>query len=293
MTETDVLSPSDGAAPPTVSVLMSTYAGDQPEWLATALESIFAQSRPPEQLVLTVDGPISAAQERVIAHYEADHRIANRRIVRLTTNGGLANALNAGARYCTGTWVMRMDSDDISRTDRTERQLAVVDEQPEIDLIGGWAEEFFEDDPETRIKSSEITHEALNEELKWRNVLCHPSVMLRATRFRSCDGYRTKYPYLEDWDLFARMMLDGARFTVVPQPLVRFRVSRQQARRRGGWQYVRTEIRFRTFLWRSGFINFGQYVVSTAAYTGFRLLTPSLRSWMYRLVRTRGASARA
>src|SRR5690242_11631908 len=88
------LARSDGQ--PTVSVLMSTYAGESGANLSESLESIYAQTVTPDQIVLVMDGPIGIDQEEVLARYEKDPRIAEWTLVRLPTNAGLARAMNAG-----------------------------------------------------------------------------------------------------------------------------------------------------------------------------------------------------
>jgi hypothetical protein len=59
------------------SVLMSTYASERGENLAESLESIYAQTVAPKQIVLVVDGPIGVDQEEVLARYAKDPRIAD------------------------------------------------------------------------------------------------------------------------------------------------------------------------------------------------------------------------
>jgi glycosyltransferase involved in cell wall biosynthesis len=182
---------------PTVSILMATYHGDQPENLRSALNSMFDQTRVADQLVLVIDGPVSHAHNTVISGFERDGRVPMT-VVRLPENRGLAFALNAGADACSGDWLLRMDSDDIAAADRVETQLAYARARPDIDVITTWCEEFFDDNDTTRLKSSPITHESVVQALKWRNILCHPSMMIRATTLRSVDGYRTDFRYLED-----------------------------------------------------------------------------------------------
>ena len=46
------------------------------------------------------------------------------KIVRLPQNQGLGPALAEGIRHCSWELVARMDTDDISRRDRFEKQLA-------------------------------------------------------------------------------------------------------------------------------------------------------------------------
>ena len=54
----------------TISVLMTTYLGERADRLARALESIYAQTVPADEVVLVLDGPIGAAQTNVITAYE-------------------------------------------------------------------------------------------------------------------------------------------------------------------------------------------------------------------------------
>jgi glycosyltransferase involved in cell wall biosynthesis len=275
---------------PTFSVLMATYANERPERLARAFESVFGQTLVPDQMVLTVDGPIDAEQDAVIARYQRDPRIRDVRIVRLGNNVGLGPALNAGLEHCTGDWIMRMDSDDESLLDRAQVQVDYVIAHPDVDLVFGWSEEFFDNSPETRIKDAPEHHDAVVRKLKWRNTLVHPCAFIRASTLRSVGGYRNTFNLLEDWDLWVRLALTNARFAVVQRILLRMLVGKDQAARRGGLNYIQNEARFRTFCWTSGFINFRQYVVSTTAYMGFRLLGPTIRGRLYGAVRTQGVT---
>jgi glycosyltransferase involved in cell wall biosynthesis len=275
-----------GAHRATVSVLMATYAGERPERLARALESMFCQTAPPDELVLVVDGPVSAEQDEVIALYQHDKRINAMPVVRLAKNQGLGPALNSGLEQCRGDWIMRMDSDDESLIDRVEVQTEYLLRHPHVDVVGGWSEEFFDDSPATRIKSSPVSHDAIAQSLKIRNILAHPSLVIRTKVLRDVGGYRGTFPLLEDWDLYVRLMLAQARFAIIPKVLVRMLVGHDQTARRGGLRYVLCEVRFRTYLWTVGFVSTSQYAITTLAYAVFRTAGPALRNWLYRMVRT-------
>jgi len=271
----------------TISVLMTTYRGEQAERLARSLESIYRQTIAPDEMVLVIDGDINADQETVITRYANDQRIARFELLRLPRNVGLGAALAIGQDHCTGTWIMRMDSDDISVDDRVEAQLAYIRDHPEIDLVGGWAEEFFENAPDNRrLKTAPSDPIALLRQLRWRNIICHPSVMLRASTMRRVGGFRSQFPYLEDWDLFVRLALVDAHLIVLPRVLVLVSTSRDQAARRGGWRHAASDVRFRTFCWRNGFLRFHEYATITPAFVGYRLAGGTVRNYLYRFVRT-------
>jgi glycosyltransferase involved in cell wall biosynthesis len=272
-----------------VSALMSTYAGEIPKWLSEALESIFAQTLPPDQMVLVVDGPIGEELTAIIGQYQGDPRIPVVDVIKLPSNRGLANALNAGLEICSGDWIMRMDSDDRSHLDRLAVQMDYIRNHPTVDMLSAWCEEFSEDSTEIRIKLAPAEHDAIKAAMRWRNVITHPTNLIRAETLRNIGGYRSKFGMLEDYDLYVRLLLAGARFHVLPQSLLKRRVNRAVYKRRGGWRYLLCELQFRMFCYRSGFLNARQFLTTTAAYALFRLIGGSLRFQLYRFVRVRQA----
>lgn len=269
-----------------VSALISTYATEQATNLAASLESLYCQTFPPTQVVLVLDGPVGKDQEDVVTRFASDNRVPQLTVVRLPSNAGLAEAMNAGLQHCSGEFVMRMDSDDISLPDRLELQISYANQHPEIDLISSWSEEFFEDGACPQMKVSPVSHDAVAQAMRWRNVLVHPTILVRTSRLRQVGGYRSKYGRLEDYDLFVRLILVGARFHVLPKVLVRVRSSTSQKVRRGGFRYFLNETRFRTECFWVGFLNVRQFVVGAVLYSVFRLLSPSIRRQLYSFARS-------
>ena len=223
---------------------MSTYAPETASNLAASLDSLTRQSILPDQLVLVIDGAIDSDQEEVIAAFVESASIPTT-LVRLPFNRGLAEAMNAGINRCIGDFVMRMDSDDICERDRVECQLAYAANHTDIDVISSWTEEFFEDGAPPQLKVSPTNHDAVVRALRWRNVLVHPTIMIKRKALLAVHGYRRKYGLLEDYDLFVRLALSGAKFHVIPKVLVRSRSSTAQRRRRGGFGYLINEVKFR------------------------------------------------
>ncbi|NIX76193.1 glycosyltransferase [Microvirga sp. c23x22] len=265
---------------------MSTYAAETAVNLKASLESLYAQTVPPDQIVLVVDGPVDRGQEDVIAQYRNDRRILHMSLIRLPKSRGLANAMNVGLENCYGEFALRMDSDDVCEPDRIEVQLAYARAHPEISLIGTWSEEFYDDGAPSHLKVSPASHDAIVRALRWRNVLVHSSILVRAEALRRVGGYRETYGKLEDYDLFIRLAQAGVKFHIIPKVLVRVRSGTEQRIRRGGLAYCIKEIRFRIDCFRSGFLNVRQLVMVTAMYTTFRLVSGQLRRRLYSLVRT-------
>ena len=172
-----------------VNVLMSTHKGETGHNLAEALESLYAQTLPPDRIVLVLDGFVGQDQHDVIAFYGTDGRGPDLTIVALPSNSGLAHALNAGLAYCDGEFVMRMDSDDICMPDRLALQLAYIKEHPDTDIISSWASEFAVGEPTEKMKVSPTEHDALAMALRWRNVIAHSAILIRASTLSRVGGY--------------------------------------------------------------------------------------------------------
>ena len=103
---------------------------------------------------------------------------------------------------------------------------------------------------------------------------------MRAAAIRKVGGYRSAYDTLAEYDLYVRLVLAGARFRVIPAELVSVRISRL-----GGLPYIWSEVRFRVFCWRAGFLNLRQFMVITISHLVFQLSGATVRSRLYHLVR--------
>jgi glycosyltransferase involved in cell wall biosynthesis len=269
-----------------LSVLMSTYRGETGANLQASLESIVTQTESVDQIVLVIDGPVGEDQQRVISGFTERATGPRLTLVHLPENRGLAQALNAGLGACSGDYIMRMDSDDLCQPDRVELQCAYARAHPEIDVVCSWSEEFFEDGAPPQLKVSPVDHASVARAMKWRNVLVHPTVLIKAEILRAVGGYRSKFGMLEDYDLFVRLIQRGALFHVIPKVLVRVRSSTAQRGRRGGFRYCLKEIGFRAECWRMGFLDVGTFFAVTSMYVVFRLFGAAVRRRLYALART-------
>ena len=86
------------------------------------------------------DGPLTDELYAVIKEFTSQH--PELKVISLPTNRGLGKALNEGLKHCSYDLVARMDTDDIAKPDRFEKQLAIFLEHPEIDVVGAWIDEF-------------------------------------------------------------------------------------------------------------------------------------------------------
>ena len=117
------------------SVLLSVYKKEQPTYLRQSLDSLFSQTLPPDEIVLVKDGPLTPELDAVITEYQT--RCTILKVIPLTHNQGLGKALNEGLKHCSYELVARMDTDDIAKPERFEKQIRVFTEHPEVDVCRG------------------------------------------------------------------------------------------------------------------------------------------------------------
>ena len=207
-----------------VSVLLPVHAGVEPEHFAEALASLGTQTVTPAEVVVVLDGPLSAAHLEVLDRHPSARRVA------LSTNQGAGVALARGLAECRSTWVARADADDVNEPDRLERQLALL-EASGADVCSAAMTEFAgSPDHVLGVRRCPTTHDLVARQLRTRNPVNHPTAVFRREAALRAGGYQP-LPHLEDYDLWARMLRDGARFVGTDVPTVRFRTDGLMERR--------------------------------------------------------------
>mgnify|MGYP004467316687 CR=1 FL=1 len=241
-----------------ISVLMSVYEKENPEFLKKALDSIYAQSMKPDEIVLVEDGKLTEALEAVISDYP------RLRILKLEENQQLGRALEAGLKVCRYELVARMDSDDIMMPKRLERQYRYMIENPHLAACGGEIAEFIDEDKMLREKSMPISPDAVYMYGKLRNPMNHMTVMFRKSAIEAVGGYR-HFPGLEDYDLWIRLIMNGYKLSNLPEVLVKARIGEGFAKRRGGWKYFKTYHKLRREQYKLGYLSLYEYKVACIA----------------------------
>lgn len=264
------------------SVLISVYFKESPVFLRQSLDSIFNQTLPPSQVVVVKDGPLTEELDKVIKEYITKY--PELEIVTLYNNQGLGKALNEGLKHCSYDLIARMDTDDISKSDRFEKQISVFKKHSEVDVVGAWIEEF-----EGKI-SNVLTvrklpefHSNIYEFAKFRCPINHPVVMFKKSAVMNAEGYQ-HFPLFEDYYLWVRMLINGATFYNIQESLLYFRASSAMFERRGGWKYIMNECRFQYTIKKMKFISFPQFMKNVFIRSIIRIIPNSFRAALYKKI---------
>ena len=172
------------------SVLMAVYYKEKSDWLRISLDSIFAQTYVPSEVVIVKDGPLNAELDSVLDEYEDTYK-EKIKIVALPENGGLGKALAAGLKVCTNEYIVRADTDDYSKPDRVEKQLKAM-EAHSADVISCYVSEFDRDmEHPDKIKAVPVTPEEIMKYGRRRKPFNHPAVVFRKKQGSTCRWIQT------------------------------------------------------------------------------------------------------
>ena len=266
---------------PSYSVLMSVYYKERAEYLRIAMDSMWNQAIPTDDFVLVCDGPLNDELDAVIDEMQIAHS-DTLHVVRLETNSGLGKALNTGIKHCKNELIARMDSDDISRPDRSEKQLTVFQDHPEVSICSGIVEEFTvsTDKIEARRVPPE-TQEKILAFAKKRNPFNHPCVMYKKSAVEVAGGYQDFY-LLEDYYLWIRMLQKGNHGYNLQVSLLWMRAGSDMYKRRAGWKYAKSQKALFKYMKDSGFISGSQYMESLAVRTASSIIPNWLRESIFK-----------
>jgi len=270
---------------PTLTVLMTTYSGTTLEELERSIASITAQTRAPEEFLVVVDGPVPPDLDAALTSAASASRTL--RVERLPRNVGSGLASARGLELATGDFVARHDSDDISLPHRLEREMAAVEERS-LDLVGSAMLEF-EGHPGNvvGVRTNPRSHEQIAARMRLNNPINNPTVVFRRRLALDVGGY-ADLRYMQDYDLFARMVAGGARAENLDEPLVLFNAGDGMISRRGGWRMLPHEWDVQRRLRDTGTIGNVLLARNMVVRGAFRVIPPRLLRRVYAVLFRRG-----
>ena len=210
------ISPSDS---PQVSVVMSVYRPNL-EYLRQAVAGILAQELEDLELIV-VEDPTEVPVGRILEEFD-DPRIIHERI---TKRVALWESRNLALQRARAELIAVHDGDDVSEPGRLQAQFRFLRDHEEVAVCGTQLRAIDEYGQEMGYRQFPLDHESIIEAMKRFNPLAQPSVMMRRTAVQRVGGYGAGGGRCcEDYDLWARLAVVGARFANLAEPLVRYRI---------------------------------------------------------------------
>lgn len=203
---------------PDLCVLIPVFK-DQSGLIKT-LEVLGAEAHPFDIVVVDDGSPVAIhCAARYGRHDVTLHRLDRNRGIEHALNAGLEIILSRGYRH-----VARLDCGDLPLPGRFERQVAFLDANPDVGMVGTWARCVNDDGDYLFTLRFPTGHDRILRYQRYVPALLHPTIMIRAEALREVGLYSDRYKTAEDYDLFVRM---GRRWRLanIPEVLTQYIVS--------------------------------------------------------------------
>jgi glycosyltransferase involved in cell wall biosynthesis len=200
-----------------VTILMPVFNSES--FLTDAIESILKQSYANFEFLIVNDGSTDNSLRILNEYKKKDKRI----IIHNQENFGIERALNNGISISRGEYIFRMDSDDISTSDRIESQLKFMIAN-NIDVCGSWAKCF---GSSNKIIKTNVFNKDIKTAMFFLSPFVHPTMAFKAYVLRE-EKYSDTFSHAEDYYLWTRLAMKKIVFGNLPKICLYYRVHNNQ-----------------------------------------------------------------
>ena len=243
------------------TVLISVYKRENHVFLKEAIESIYyKQTLRPNEIVIVKDGYLTKELDEVLQEYK--EKLPNvLKIVGYKENRGLGHALNFGLNSCTNEIICRMDSDDISTSNRFQVQIKKFEDNENLAILGSSIEEFNKNPGDLkRERKVYITNSDIVKNMYLKSPFNHMTVVFKKTIVQKTGGYKDIFEH-EDHHLWIRI-LKKYYGENIDQNLVFARTGNDLIGRRHGYLSFKREINFQNNLFKNKLIKTNDYLIN-------------------------------
>lgn len=187
---------------PIVSVIMAVYNAEQ--YLEEAITSVLNQTYTDFEFIIIDDGSTDTTQAILKKFGTEDSRV---KIFFNEKNIGLTRSLNRALSRSQGFYIARMDGDDVSVSDRLEKQVGFLLKNQEVVALGTNVIKI--DETGKEVKKVLLSNFDLTKRLKKRNCLVHGSMIYTHAALQTIQGYDERFGLAQDYDLILRLIQVG------------------------------------------------------------------------------------
>ncbi|PSP34581.1 hypothetical protein BRC64_00670 [Halobacteriales archaeon QH_10_67_22] len=214
---------------PLVSVVVPMH--DEARTVAEALRSLLAQSYDSVEIIVVDDGSTDGSSTVVRAFTERHDRV---RLLENRTNVGQSFARNRGAMVADGEYLVFHDADDVSTPDRIGKQVAFMEANPDVGVVGSGYYYLNALRGERTVRTRPTDDETLRRNLARESMVNLGTAMYRWSALDETGLFEESH--LEGYDLLVRLAADH-EIANLAEPLYVYRVddgsmSRRDERRK-------------------------------------------------------------
>lgn len=205
---------------PKISVLMAVYNGEKS--VRKTIASVLNQTYSDFELVIIDDCSTDKTLEIIQSYSDSDPRLV---VSTNKTNIGQINSLNLGLGKAKGVYIARTDAGDISLPQRFEKQVAYLEEHPEVVVVGTGAVRYDAEGRVIDVLRMPSDPARMRQMAVVTSPIIHVSVMMRKETIIQADGYHPDYFISADYQLWSKLLQENFQLANIPEVLVGYEVS--------------------------------------------------------------------
>lgn len=222
---------------PLVSIIMAEY-NTNIELLTESIESILNQSYDNFEFII-IDDCGKNDLKKILKNYN-DNRI---KLFKNESNKGLVFSLNKAIKESKGKYIFRMDTDDYSYSNRLEKTIQFLENNPKYDIVGSRCDFY-----DGNIIWGESKEYGMITRKKMMNgcPMIHPTVAFKKSVLEDIGGY-LNYNRCEDYATWIEAFSRGYNLYVLQEKYVRYHLSKEDykkrsiSKRKGYFKLLHTE----------------------------------------------------
>lgn len=217
---------------PLVSVVVAVYNGEGV--IAETLDSILQQTYRNIEVIVIDDASVDNSRN-IIESYK-DSRIKK---IFLEKNHNICYAGNVGFEQAAGKYVALAGHDDVWKPDKLEKQISFMEEHPDYSVCFTWVDIIDENGELNNAKWGGLYKKFCWDNMEWNqwsrklitegNFFCAPSACIRRECLKKTGYYRYALVQLQDYDLWIRLLGEGAVY-VLQEKLTLYRRFNEQGK---------------------------------------------------------------
>ncbi len=203
---------------PTISVVMPVHNGER--FLREAVESILTQTWTDLEMIVVDDGSTDGTPVILEQLAKEDSRVV---VITFPVNRGVSEAANEGCRRSRGRFIARMDADDVSLPERLEKEVAFLEANPDVSVVGAWVRRIDEHGTPGAVQTLPCEPALVAWSMVFFNSIAHPTALFRREALTLEAVYTSEYPRTEDYALLS-VLSRQTRLANIGEVLLHYRV---------------------------------------------------------------------
>jgi glycosyltransferase involved in cell wall biosynthesis len=196
-----------------ISIAIPAYNSER--CLRETLESALAQTHPAHEILVVDDGSTDRTEE-------VARSFGNRIRYIKQQNQGIAGARNTAVKEATGDWIAFLDHDDLILPSKLEKQLALIEANPDLVVVYSAFTYLYSDGTTCRVPAFPAAD--LWPALRYRTPILPSTSIIRRSAIQEIGGFK-KISCIDDWNIWFRLIrrYSSSAFQELPESLTMYR----------------------------------------------------------------------